>query len=126
MAEKTPAEKMRLKAGMSASLLHVPDGLAVGLGVPEGVSVAKEPAAADFILEVATTQAEVEGRLAALEPDIGAETVVWVAYPKGAKKEGYDISRDTIWAFVRTIGLTLVANVAVDATWSAVRVRRQA
>jgi hypothetical protein len=36
------------------------------------------------------------------------------------------VSRDTIWRFAQTIGLTLVANVAVDETWSAVRLKPSA
>ena len=82
------------------------------------------PADAGFLLDFATTQAEAEERLVALAPFVGEKTVVWIAYPKGAKAAGRDVSRDTIWRFAQTIGLTLVANVAIDGTWSALRVKR--
>ena len=123
MTEKTPAEKLRLKSGMSAALLHVPDGLATVLGLPEGVDVRVEPAGADFILDFATTQAQAEERLTELRPSMGDNTVTWMGYPKGSKAAGHDISRDTIWKFARTIGLVLNANVAIDEKWSAVRMR---
>ena len=54
---------------------------------------------------------------------MGEKTVAWLAYPKGSKAAGYDLSRDTIWRFAQTIGLSLVAHVAIDETWSAVRFR---
>ena len=99
------------------------------LGVPDDVDVVDDPAAAGpagagFLLDFATTQAEAEARLRALAPFIGEKTVAWLAYPKGSKAAGRDLNRDTIWAFARTIGLTLVTNIAVDETWSALRVRR--
>jgi hypothetical protein len=125
MAERTPAEKLGLKAGMTATLLHVPDGLQEHLGVPVGVTLLADPAAADFFLEFAADQAQAEERLTALRPVVGPTTVAWLAYPKGGKAAGRDISRDTIWAFVQTLGMRLVANVAIDGTWSAVRMRPQ-
>lgn len=56
-------------------------------------------------------------------PSIGAVTLAWLAYPEGAKSAGLDVSRDTLWRFAQTIGLTLVANIAIDEKWSAVRIR---
>ena len=99
------------------------------LGVPDDVTVVDDPAAAGpagagFLLDFATTQAEAEERLRTLAPFIGEKTLAWLAYPKGSKAAGRDLNRDTIWAFARTIGLTLVTNIAVDETWSALRVRR--
>lgn len=123
MPDKTPAEKLRLKPGMTAALLHVPDGLQERLGLPVGVTLVDDPAAAGFVLDFAEDQAGAEERLTALRPAIRDDAVVWFAYPKGAKAAGRDVSRDTIWAFVQTLGMRLVANVAIDATWSAVRLR---
>ena len=121
MAEKTPAEKMRLKPRMTAALLHVPETMLPRLGLPGDVAMVGEAAQADFVLDFASTQAEAELRLAELRPFLREKTVVWLAYPKGSKAAGHDLSRDTIWAFARTIGLVLVSNIAVDETWSAVR-----
>ncbi len=124
MPDKTPAEKLRLKPGMSAAFLHLPDGLKGRLGVPEDVAEVADPARADFILDFAATQAEAEERLTALAPSVGPKTVTWLAYPKGSKAAGYDVSRDTIWQFAPTVGLVLNANVAIDDKLSAVRMRR--
>ncbi len=123
MADKSPAEKMRLKPGMTAALLHVPAELEGALGVPAEVTVVQRPEGADFVLDFATSQAEAEERLRALGPAIGEKTLAWLAYPKGSKAAGYDISRDTVWRFAQTVGLALVANVAIDEKWSALRIR---
>lgn len=123
MAEKSALEKMRLASGMSAALLHMPNELQGELAVPDDVTVADASVGTDFILDFATSQAQAEERLRALKPDIGASTIAWLAYPKGSKAAGYDRSRDTVFAFAKTIGLVLVANISVDDTWSALRVR---
>ncbi len=123
MADKSPAEKMRLQPGMTAALLHVPPELKDRLGIPEGVAISSTAAGADFILEVASTQAEAEARLEELRPSIGDKTIAWLAYPKGSKAAGLDISRDTVFGYVPTLGLTLVANVSIDEKWSALRAR---
>jgi hypothetical protein len=123
MSAKSPAEKLRLKPGMSATFLHLPEGLRDRLGVPEGVNEADDPVQADFILDFASTQAEAAERLTALAPSIRPGAVTWMAYPKGSKAAGYDISRDTIWQFAQTVGLVLNANVAIDDKLSAVRMR---
>lgn len=91
MTETTPAEKLRLKPGMSATFLHLPEGVRERLGVPDEVTEMANPAEADFILDFASTQAEAEARLTALAPSVGPKTVTWMAYPKGSKAAGYDI-----------------------------------
>lgn len=123
MSDKTPAEKLRLKSGMKAALLHVPAELEGALGLPADVELVDGPTGADFVLDFATTQAEAEQRMSALAGTIGPKTVVWVGYPKGSKAAGYDLNRDTIWQFGATVGLVINANVAIDAKWSAVRMR---
>jgi len=123
MADKSPAEKLRLKPGMSAALLHIPSELEGALGVPDDVTLATTLPGADFVLDFATTLAESEERLAAIAPVVSDKTVVWIGYPKGSKAAGYDVSRDTIMASARAVGMTANANFSIDAKWSAVRVR---
>ena len=123
MAEKTPAEKMRFKPGMSAALVAAPAGTAGRLGFPADVVMPEGPREADFILVFVTTQVEAEAALSDLSAWLAPTTLAWLAYPKGSKAAGHDLSRDTIWAYAQTIGLTVVANIAIDSTWSALRLR---
>lgn len=123
MAEKTPAEKLRLKPGMTAAILHVPDGMRELLGVPDGVTPTTSADGADFILDFASTQTEAEERVTAFQPYVTDKTVTWLAYPKGSKAAGLDLNRDTIAEFVRTVGLVVNSIAAIDENWSAVRMR---
>ncbi len=85
MAEKTAAEKMRLKPGMTAAILHAPPGVVEGLGLPDDVTVVGQPETAAFILTFAATQAEAEERVREIAPHVGPDTLAWIAYPKGSQ-----------------------------------------
>ncbi len=124
MPDKTPAEKMRCKPGMAVLVRHAPPGLEARLGLPAGTHAAAAAGDAAFLVDFAATQAEAVARLADLTRDLTAAAVAWIVYPKGAKAAGLDVSRDTIFAAAQAVGLTVVANVAVDETYSAVRVKR--
>jgi hypothetical protein len=123
MGDRSAAEKMRVKPGMTVALLGVPDEVRRGLGLPDDVTVVDDPDGADFILAFVHAQAEAEQVITRLATHVGGKTLAWVAYPKGSKAAGHDLSRDTIWHFAETVGLTLIANVAIDATWSGLRLR---
>jgi hypothetical protein len=49
--------------------------------------------------------------------------VAWIAYPKGSKVKGLDISRDTVARFVLTVDLVVNANFSIDDRGSALRVK---
>jgi hypothetical protein len=127
--ELDPAGLHELEADTTAAIDRLATdeelrGLVVMLEWPLPRPLKDRLVGARFLLDFVTTQAEAEERLVALEPFIGEKTIAWLAYPKGSKAAGRDLNRDTIWAFARTIGLTLVTNIAVDETWSALRIRR--
>ncbi len=60
-----------------------------------------------------------KGELKIIEPD----SVLWFAYPKGTSKIKTDINRDTIRGTAEEFGITTVAAVSIDDTWSALRFR---
>ena len=57
--------------------------------------------------------------LAKIEPD----SVLWFAYPKGTSKIKTDINRDIIRVTAEEYGITTVAAISIDDTWSALRFR---
>ena len=120
MPERTIAEKLKFKPGMRAALLHLPEG--IDLGVPDGERTG-DPASAAFVIDFATSQTEAEDRLASLAASITGAPVLWLAYPKGSTVAGHDLNRDTVAAAARTVGLVVNANFSIDDTWSAVRMR---
>lgn len=124
MPDKTPAEKMRVKPGTSVALVDVPAEIEALLGIPEGVARAAGPESADTIFIAASTGQESQERLAAVASAVGPGARLWIAYPKGAKAAGRDVSRDTIMAFAPSVGLVANANIAIDTTWSSVGLRK--
>jgi hypothetical protein len=48
---------------------------------------------------------------------------LWLAYAKGTSPKAADINRDSIHDYVGTVGLDTVAQIAIDADWSALRLK---
>lgn len=131
----SPYTKLRLKPGMAAFVYAVPDELRAVLSLPADVGNLSGDASGDhpsdlaaladaeFALTFARNQSEAVRRITELKPAILSGAVVWIAYPKGSKAAGYDVSRDTIWSAANEAGSVLNANVAIDEKWSAVRIR---
>jgi hypothetical protein len=114
------AAKLQLKPGMTVALLSAPAGFDVPL--PEGGSVAPDAGAADATLAFAQDRDGLERLMAALQDSARAERLTWVAYPK-AGKLGTDLNRDTLREAVLPNGLDTVRQVALDDTWSAMRLK---
>lgn len=122
---KPLGQKMLLKPGMEAVVLGAPGDAATLLGeLPEGARVrTKLGAGAPFILAFVHNRAELAQRMAELGPVLTPTTVLWVAYPKQTSKVETDLNRDRGWESAAKLGLQTVAQVAVDATWAASRLR---
>lgn len=110
--------KMKAKAGMTARVLHAPEGYPRGpeldwtdTGAAAFVHLFVESAAQFEALFPEAAQAAAEGAL------------LWLSYPKGSGKQRYDINRDSLWDLLIPRGWHPVAQVSLDDQWSAVRVR---
>jgi hypothetical protein len=127
MAEKTILQKLLVKEGYRILLVNAPEGYLAAAGdLPAGVTVATgfdHPGTFDLIQTFVRSQAECEAQLGELRPKLGPKGLLWITYPKGAAKIKSDITRDTIWRYAKTIGLDGVAMIAVDDTWSAMRLK---
>lgn len=55
--------------------------------------------------------------------NITSDSVLWFAYPKGTSRIKTDINRDTIRVTGEEYGITTVAAISIDDTWSALRFR---
>jgi hypothetical protein len=51
------------------------------------------------------------------------DSILWLAYPKGASKIKTDINRDTVRVTGEKFGITTVTAISIDDTWSALRFR---
>ncbi len=117
------AQKLQLKTGQPVVLINPPQEMLPFLQsqLPQNpASTADTPtidaAAIIFLRSRADVQENLPGMLASLT----AETLLWLAYPKGGAA---DINRDSLWELVQPMNLRPVRQIALDATWSALRFR---
>jgi hypothetical protein len=111
--------KMGYRAGMAGLIEGLPPELAplfaeVGAGAP--------PVWILGVCRDAAGVVEMAGRLLPLYREGGH---LWLAYPKRSGAIRTDIARDHGWEPVHEAGFLPVAQVAVDADWSALRFRRR-
>ena len=68
------------------------------------------------------TLAEVEKKSAPVIALAKADGIAWLAYPKAGQLDT-DLNRDILWRHMLKKGVQGVSQVAIDATWSAMRFR---
>lgn len=108
--------KLQIKPGKTVAVVDAP------FEVPLSAARADE-GSADAVLVFVHRQAELEARAGLLRAVAGRGGLAWVAYPK-ARALGADLNRDTIHAWSEANGLTTVRQIAVDETWSAMRLKK--
>jgi hypothetical protein len=119
-------EKLGIKPGNAVWVVdrpaHVPMSLLLGERVEgaEGVPPRVLAAPTDVLVAFAKDRAAVRQLARALADKLEGDPKIWVAYPKGNKT---DFNRDVGWEPFDALGLAGVAQVAIDATWSALRFR---
>jgi hypothetical protein len=123
MSRSTLAEKLRIKSGSRAALFNAPKSFPALLDpLPDGAAVSSSPRGdSDVVLGFAETIAEATSlvpKLAAALADGGA---LWICYPKLTSTRTGELSRDVLWNEVSRFGLRPVAMIALDETWSAMR-----
>jgi hypothetical protein len=126
MADKPVLHKLLLKPGMRAAVLNAPDSYAPVRADqwPSDVSLARslEGAPFDFIHAFATRREELLEHGPAWRQALEPNGILWVSYPKG-KSIQTDLNRDIVRTTVQQVGLDTVSQVAIDETWSALRLK---
>lgn len=118
MARST-LEKMGYRPGVPGRVVGAPPDLAP---VFAAVAEAPEPAwIAAFCRDAAAVARAAETVL----PLYRTGAHLWLLYPKTGGGIATDITRDRGWGPVEAAGFLPVTQVAVDATWSALRFRRR-
>ena len=120
MSDKTVLQRFQAKPGDGIALVVAADDDRALLGeLPEGATEAPVESAA-VVATVVRTRDELLARYAEQLPVASGARAVWVVYPKGGRA---DVNRDVVAGEARAYGWRGVSNIAVDDTWSAVRVR---
>jgi hypothetical protein len=127
MTEKTIFQKMFIKGGMRLLVENLPEDLkAVYADLPGDVLLLEKPEPnLDVIHLFVTSQAELESRLMEFEPFLNLEGSYWICYPKLTSARKSDINRDTIWKYTQNFHFKAVFMIAMNDTWSALRLKRE-
>jgi Bacteriocin-protection, YdeI or OmpD-Associated len=122
--EKTVSQKMHMKAGHRVLTVNAPRFYATLVGgLPDGARVVKA-APAEVVHLFVKDRAEITVHLPLALAAVGAETLLWVSYPKKSSGVETDISRDEGWEPLQVAGWEPVSLIAIDDTWSALRFKR--
>jgi hypothetical protein len=121
---KTPlAQKLGLKAGMTAVILHAPpnylDRLAP-LPQPLDLHTHLTPTA-DFIHFFTSSQAELAQQFSQLKTALAKNGLLWISWPKKAAKVPTDLDGNSVREMGLANGLVDVKVAAVDEVWSGLK-----
>ncbi len=121
MSDKPLAERLQVKNGRRLAVLSAPRGLDASFGAGVARAGLEE---ADVVLLFAADRRRLEAELPRALKKSAPAAILWLAYPKLTSPLAGDLSRDVIHALAPKYGLDTVAQIAVDADWSALRLKR--
>jgi hypothetical protein len=125
MSEKSVAQKLGLKSGKTLFVSHAPVPVSELLGATPNDARVTETGKGPFplILLFARDHAAMARQLPLCKAKLKSGGALWLAYAKGTSAMATDINRDRIREYVGGIGLDTVAQIAIDADWSALRLK---
>jgi hypothetical protein len=125
MADSSLVNKLRLKAGQRAALIHAPKGYREALApLPEGVQFSEKlEGTFDWLQIFVKNQAELEGIVSQVLASLKPTSLLWISFPKGTSKIQTDLTRDVGWDSLQPAGLKWTNLISVDETWSAFSMR---
>ena len=123
MSEKPIVQKLMIKEGRKVLLVNEPKGYRDSIGLSKNADVAKTLQNADIIQIFVNSRKELEEQLPRLKKYLNQNGMLWVTYKKRISKIKSDINRDSIYEYALSIGLQGVAMIAIDETWSALRLK---
>lgn len=125
MADKSLLQKMFVKSGMKMVIIGLPADLTDSYRtVPDGVELLSGPQSGVDVLQVfVKNEMELRESISAYKPFILPRGMLWICYPKGTSGVQTDINRDSIWRISHEYGMDAVGQIAVNDTWSAIRLK---
>jgi hypothetical protein len=125
MGQSSLSKKLLIKSDQTIAIVNAPPGfMELLLPLPEGVKVTKSlRAELEFVLMFVKTVVELEKLGKEAAKAVAYDAKFWVAYPKKSSKMKSDITRDVGWSSLEKAGFEGVAQIAIDETWSASRLR---
>jgi hypothetical protein len=121
MSDKPVAERLQVKGDRRLAVI----GASAALEKTVGARKARADVAnADVVLLFAADRAVLDNGLPKLLQTMPHSAILWIAYPKLSSKLAGDLSRDIIAGLAPEYGLDTVSQIAIDADWSALRLKR--
>jgi len=125
MTDKTIADKMYLKTAKSVVVLNGAVHPGIVAQLPQELLIDGDGQRdADAVLLFALNQNQLEQFFPEAMTRLGDKGTLWIAYLKPSAPKATDLTRDTIKAWTKERGVTVVALISLDADWSAVRLKR--
>jgi hypothetical protein len=121
MSDKPLSDRLQLKGDRVLAVVNANPALVAGLNLP-GRRASVETA--DIVLLFAARRAELDNTLRPMLSAAKPAAILWIAYPKLDSPMAADLSRDIIRALAPDYGLDTVAQIALNADWSALRLKR--
>lgn len=117
------ADKLGIKAGMRAAILHAPDGYDRTLGaLPGGVQPLDSLADnLDFIHVFVRERAALEAQFPDLKAALAPAGMLWISWLKKSAKIPTDLDENIVRDIGLANGLVDVKVAAVDANWSGLK-----
>jgi len=116
----TLAAKLQLKPGQSVFVADPPSGMTLDL--PPEWPRTDDLDDADAALFFAVKRSDLERLRSQLVAVARKDRLVWLGYPK-ARQLGTDLNRNSLWELLVGDGIRPVRQIAIDDTWSALRIR---
>ena len=115
--------KLGFKPAMRAHYVNAPEQFSALLGpLPGGVRVlARAGNELDLVVLFVRERAELERRLASLQPRLVSAGMIWVSWPKRASTVPTDVTEDVVREVALPRGLVDVKVCAIDETWSGLK-----
>jgi hypothetical protein len=117
-------DRLQLKPGTRVLTFGLPASVREDL--PGVALTARVPVVVEAALLFGRHREELEARLTRLDGRLSEDPLLWLCYPKGGAGVDTDLKREAVWAVAAPHGLRPVAQVSVDAVWTALRFRRRA
>ena len=112
--------------------LQIPDGATGGVFHAPEPDLIRAPALEDwslrdleFVIVFVPDSKAIRERAPKAIATVKEDGVLWFVYPKKSGSISTDISRDHGWEPANQLGFSGVRQVAIDATWSALRFREE-
>ena len=121
MSDKPVAERLQVKGERRLAVIGASPALDKSVGATK---VRAELPQADVVLLFSADRKQLDKALPSVLKKMAPAAIFWLAYPKLTSPLAGDLSRDVIHALAPKHGLDTVSQIAIDADWSALRLKR--